>query len=126
MHNKRVKKKMSKMERREQVQFWALCLPSLLKVLLFSYIPMIWLTMAFQFYIPRRVIMGSEWVGFENFDYLLKSEIRQNIERKEVVKNVLTNDSKETVKTSKKSTKVGRNDACPCGSGKKYKMCCGK
>jgi preprotein translocase subunit SecA len=22
--------------------------------------------------------------------------------------------------------KVGRNDACPCGSGKKYKRCCGK
>ena len=58
--------------------------------------------------------------------YLLKSEIRQNLERKEVVKHVLTNDSKETVKTSKKSTKVGRNDACPCGSGKKFKQCCGK
>lgn len=27
---------------------------------------------------------------------------------------------------SKKSDKVGRNDTCPCGSGKKYKMCCGK
>jgi preprotein translocase subunit SecA len=25
-----------------------------------------------------------------------------------------------------KSTKVGRNDACPCGSGKKYKKCCGR
>ncbi len=24
------------------------------------------------------------------------------------------------------STKVGRNDPCPCGSGKKYKKCCGK
>jgi Predicted metal-binding protein related to the C-terminal domain of SecA len=24
-----------------------------------------------------------------------------------------------------KSTKVGRNDPCPCGSGKKYKKCCG-
>ncbi|MBU1213526.1 MAG: SEC-C domain-containing protein, partial [Alphaproteobacteria bacterium] len=23
------------------------------------------------------------------------------------------------------STKVGRNDPCPCGSGKKYKKCCG-
>lgn len=23
-------------------------------------------------------------------------------------------------------TKVGRNDPCPCGSGKKYKKCCGK
>ena len=58
--------------------------------------------------------------------YLLKSEIRQNTERKEVVKKVITNDGKDTVKTSKKSNKVGRNDPCPCGSGRKYKMCCGK
>lgn len=28
--------------------------------------------------------------------------------------------------TSKPSPKVGRNDPCPCGSGKKYKKCCGK
>ena len=58
--------------------------------------------------------------------YLLKSEIRQNTERKEVVKKVITNDGKETIKTSKKSDKVGRNDPCPCGSGRKYKQCCGK
>ena len=58
--------------------------------------------------------------------YLLKSEIKQNIERKEVVKKVIANDGKETVKTTKKSDKIGRNDPCPCGSGKKYKQCCGK
>ena len=58
--------------------------------------------------------------------YLLKSEIRQNTERKEVVKKVITNDGKDTIKTSKKSNKIGRNDPCPCGSGRKYKMCCGK
>ena len=76
--------------------------------------------------------------GYELFDammstinkeasmYLLKSEIRQNLERKQVVKKVITNESKETKKVIKKSTKVGRNDPCPCGSGKKYKNCCGK
>ena len=58
--------------------------------------------------------------------YLLKSEIRQNTERKEVVKKVITNDGKDTIKTSKKSNKIGRNDPCPCGSGHKYKQCCGK
>ena len=58
--------------------------------------------------------------------YLLKSEIKQNTERKEVVKKIIANDGKETVKTTKKSDKVGRNDLCPCGSGKKYKQCCGK
>ena len=26
----------------------------------------------------------------------------------------------------KKAVKVGRNDPCPCGSGKKYKNCCGR
>ena len=58
--------------------------------------------------------------------YLLKAEIKQNTERKEVVKKVIANDGKETVKTTKKSDKIGRNDPCPCGSGRKYKQCCGK
>jgi preprotein translocase subunit SecA len=29
-------------------------------------------------------------------------------------------------KPARSGPKVGRNDACPCGSGKKYKQCCGK
>ena len=58
--------------------------------------------------------------------YLLKAEIRQNTERKEVVKKTITNDSKDTKKIQAKSSKIGRNDFCPCGSGKKYKQCCGK
>jgi uncharacterized protein len=29
------------------------------------------------------------------------------------------------VETVRKDSDVGRNDACPCGSGKKYKKCCG-
>ena len=77
--------------------------------------------------------------GFQLFDnmlqnidkditvFLVKAEITQNIERKEVSKNKITNDGKDHVKKQpKKSTKVGRNDSCPCGSGKKYKQCCGK
>ena len=58
--------------------------------------------------------------------YLLKSEIKQNTERKEVVKKIIANDGKEIVKSSKKSDKIGRNDSCPCGSGRKFKQCCGK
>ena len=58
--------------------------------------------------------------------YLLKAEIRQNTERKQVEKGV-ANDGKESKKqTPKRVKKVGRNDPCPCGSGRKYKMCCGK
>ncbi len=77
--------------------------------------------------------------GFDLFDsmlqkidkdvsiFLLKAEIRQNIERKEVSKKKITNESDDTAKnTPKKSKKIGRNDPCPCGSGKKYKQCCGK
>ena len=59
--------------------------------------------------------------------FLLKAEVRQNAERKEVAKGKAADDeSKLAKKTPKKSTKVGRNDPCPCGSGKKYKNCCGR
>jgi preprotein translocase subunit SecA len=32
---------------------------------------------------------------------------------------------KPTPKPAVKRVKIGRNDPCPCGSGKKYKNCCG-
>ncbi len=59
--------------------------------------------------------------------FLLKAEVRQNVERKQTLEGH-ANDGKEKVKNQPKrvSTKVGRNDPCPCGSGKKYKNCCGK
>lgn len=59
--------------------------------------------------------------------FLLKSEIRQNIERKEVAKGKAVTDNNKVKKASpKRVKKVGRNELCPCGSGKKYKQCCGK
>ena len=59
--------------------------------------------------------------------YLLRAEIRQNIERKQVAKGEAVEDStKEKKKTPKRTKKIGRNEPCPCGSGKKYKNCCGK
>ena len=60
--------------------------------------------------------------------YLLKAEIRQNLEPKEVAKGKkFTNEDKSTIKHEpKKVKKIGRNNPCPCGSGKKYKQCCGK
>ena len=78
--------------------------------------------------------------GYELFDqmnqkidadittFLLKAEIRQNLERKEQTKVKITNDiDKEGKKIPKRvGKKIGRNDPCPCGSGKKYKNCCGK
>ena len=89
-------------------------------------------------YANENPLQAYTMEGYELFDtmltrinkdvsiYLLKAEIRQNLERKEVVKKTITNDSKDTKKVQAKSKKVGRNDPCPCGSGKKYKQCCGK
>ena len=60
--------------------------------------------------------------------FLLKAEIRKNIERKEVRQDkMITNDVKgEGSKKPIKSKKVARNSLCTCGSGRKYKQCCGK
>ena len=78
--------------------------------------------------------------GYELFDdlmagissnisiYLLKAEVRQNTERKEQRSNTIVHDThiKQKGQPIKKDKKVGRNDLCPCGSGKKYKQCHGK
>ena len=59
--------------------------------------------------------------------YLLKAEIKQNLERKQVEKPTGDNSSDKTsTKTPRKVQKVGRNDPCWCGSGKKFKNCHGK
>ena len=57
--------------------------------------------------------------------YLLRAEIRQNIERKAVAQGT-ANNKEEGINRPKKVEKIGRNAPCPCGSGKKYKQCCGK
>ena len=77
--------------------------------------------------------------GFELYDellnnidkeitlFLVKAEIRQNTERKQVIKGVAVNDNNKIKKaTPKQVNKIGRNEPCICGSGKKYKQCCGK
>ena len=61
--------------------------------------------------------------------YIMKAEIRNNLQREEVAKGQAVN-PKEDSKTVKKKpavrkVNVGRNDLCPCGSGKKYKNCHG-
>lgn len=67
-------------------------------------------------------------IDSETTKYLLKAEVRQNSERKKVSDKVTTNEDKQTIKKSspKRVNKIGRNDPCPCGSGRKYKQCCGK
>ena len=59
--------------------------------------------------------------------YLLKAEVRQNSERKKVAEGVANENKEKTKKAApKRVSKIGRNEPCPCGSGKKYKQCCGK
>lgn len=52
--------------------------------------------------------------------YILRAEIRQNLQREEVAKPTATNSGKEEKKrpVTRQADKVGRNDECPCGSGK--------
>ncbi len=63
-------------------------------------------------------------------DFVLQSRIRKEepVERKATVKITSTSGSSDgTLKKEPKKAdkKPGRNDPCPCGSGKKYKKCCG-
>ncbi|MDX8343231.1 preprotein translocase subunit SecA [Rossellomorea sp. YZS02] len=61
--------------------------------------------------------------------YVMKAEIRNNLERQEVAKGQAVNPKEDGAKAKKqpvrKQADVGRNDPCPCGSGKKYKHCHG-
>ncbi len=46
--------------------------------------------------------------------------------QREAAKNATYSSGPKKAQPAKAQTKVGRNDPCPCGSGKKYKNCCGK
>ena len=60
--------------------------------------------------------------------YVIRAQVQDHQQREEVAKPIATKSGKED-NTSKREPvrkeKIGRNDPCPCGSGKKYKQCCG-
>ena len=58
-------------------------------------------------------------------EFLLKANIEQNSEVKQTIKGQ-TNEKVAEQKPIKNKKKIGRNELCACGSGKKYKNCCGK
>lgn len=63
----------------------------------------------------------------ETVRLLYRIKVEQKIEREEVNKVTGTNKDDTVSKGPvKKAKKIGRNDLCPCGSGLKYKNCCGK
>ncbi|MCR8660546.1 preprotein translocase subunit SecA [Paenibacillus endoradicis] len=61
--------------------------------------------------------------------YIMKARVESNLERQEVVKGQTSSTSgggeDATKKPVRRDDRVGRNDICPCGSGKKYKQCHG-
>ena len=81
-----------------------------------------------------------KFAGFEMFDAMIDAiseetvkammhvQIEQKVEREQVAQVTGTNKDDSAVATPKKreGKKIQPNDPCPCGSGKKYKMCCGK
>ncbi|MEY8417314.1 preprotein translocase subunit SecA [Tissierella praeacuta] len=50
----------------------------------------------------------------------------EKIQRKRVAEPIATNADEVSKTIVNKEKKIGRNDPCPCGSGKKYKKCCGQ
>ena len=92
-----------------------------------------------QAYGQKDPLVEYKMNGYEMFDamtanikqdtvrLLLHVKVEQKVEREEVVKVTGTNKD-DTVQKGpvKKETKVYPNDPCPCGSGKKYKQCCGR
>jgi preprotein translocase subunit SecA len=77
--------------------------------------------------------MFENMVGAIEYDVtrlFMKAEIRQNVQREQVAQTEVQPTEQADTNTAEKRpvkvTKVGRNDPCPCGSGKKYKNCHGK
>lgn len=86
-------------------------------------------------------VVAYKLEGFDMFDnmtkaiqedtvrYLYNFTIEEPIQRKQVVDvdKISSNvEEGQGNKPVKKEEEIGRNDECPCGSGKKYKKCCGK
>ncbi|WP_314064335.1 preprotein translocase subunit SecA [uncultured Vagococcus sp.] len=72
-------------------------------------------------------------IEFDTTRLFMKAEIRQNVQREQVAQGEAVHPTEEDGrvdadqrKKPRQVDKVGRNDLCPCGSGKKYKNCHGK
>ncbi|SDB18286.1 preprotein translocase subunit SecA [Eubacterium oxidoreducens] len=93
-----------------------------------------------QAYGQRDPVVEYKIQGFDMFDamtgaiqedtvrLLFHVRVEQKVEREEVAKVTGTNKEESVAKGPKKraEAKIYPNDPCPCGSGKKYKQCCGR
>lgn len=71
---KRTRRINFKRKLRDNVGLWALALPGFFLLLLFKYVPMGGIVIAFKDYVPRKGIFGSEWNGFDNFKFFFTSQ----------------------------------------------------
>ncbi len=88
----------------------------------------------------RDPVVEYKFAGFDMFDAMIDAiseetvkalmhvQIEQKVEREQVAKVTGTNkdESAPAAPKRREGRKIQPNDPCPCGSGKKYKMCCGK
>ena len=93
-----------------------------------------------QAYGQRDPLVEYKMAGFDMFDEMTANiqedtirllyhvKIEQKVEREQVAKVTGTNKDDSTPAEPKKraAAKIYPNDPCPCGSGKKYKQCCGR
>lgn len=93
-----------------------------------------------QAYGQRDPLVEYKMAGYDMFDemtqnireetvrILFHAKVEQKVEREQVAKVTGTNKDDTVAKAPKMRTtaKVYPNDPCPCGSGKKYKQCCGR
>lgn len=59
---------------KDNLQFLLMVLPTLVLLLLFHYLPMFGVVIAFQDFSPAKGFFGSEWVGLKNFEFFFKSQ----------------------------------------------------
>ena len=68
---KKVKTKYTKAKFKKELPLHLMILPGLILVLIFSYVPMGGLIIAFQKFIPSKGMFGNQkWIGFDNFSYV--------------------------------------------------------
>ena len=93
-----------------------------------------------QAYGQRDPLIEYRMIGFDMFDEMQQGivedtirlmfhiKVEQKVEREEVAKPMATNRGEPEARKPKQreNKKIYPNDPCPCGSGKKYKNCCGR
>ena len=79
----------ARMKRKYNRELLIITLPALVKIIMFSFVPLIWLLISFQFYEPSAGVFGSPWVGFDNFKYLVTSNDFFKMVRNAIVMNLL-------------------------------------